>query len=91
MNHLEGLCVACDEFTTNAIDCNCARAVSACAACCESDAAVECATCRERRQRIAAYPCLDFRGDPEPGRDLGGSVPVSAVVGAWGPPYEAVV
>ena len=91
MNHLEGPCVGCNDVTTNAIECNCARAVLACAACCESDVPVRCAACRQRRQRFAAYPCLDFRGDPEPGGYTGGCVAVSAVVGAWGPPSRAVV
>ena len=91
MNHAEGPCVGCNDVTTNAIECNCTRAVLACGSCCESDAPVRCAACRERQQRFAAYPCLDFRGDPEPGRDRGGCLPVSAVVGAWGPPSRAVV
>ena len=86
MEHVEGLCVGCGEYTANIVDCNCTRAVLACAACCESDALVRCATCREREGRQAVYPCLDFRGDPECSRDMGGCLPVAAVVGAWGPP-----
>ena len=85
----KGLCVGCNDITTNAIECDCARAVSDCAACCESDAPVRYAACRERRQRFAVYPCLDFRADPGTGGDAGGCM--SAVVGAWGSPYEAVV
>ena len=85
----EGLCVGCGEFTTNTIECNCTRAVFACGPCCESDAPVRCATCREWQQCQAVYPCLDYRDDPEPGRDMGGCLPVAAPVGAWGPPYRA--
>ena len=85
MEQEEGLCVGCGEFTTDTIECNCMRVVFACAACCDSDALLRCATCRER-QRSAVYPCLDFRGDPEAGRDMGGCLPVAALVGAWGPP-----
>jgi len=90
MEQEEGLCVGCGELTTNTVDCNCGRAVFACAACCDSDASLRCTTCRERGQRQAVYPCLDFRGDPEAGRDMGGCLPVAGVVGAWGPPYSAV-
>ena len=86
MEHVEGLCVGCGEYTANTVDCNCTRAVLACVACCESDALVRCATCCERERRQAVYPCLDFRGDPESGRDMGGCLPVAAVVDAWGPP-----
>ena len=86
MEQEEGLCVGCNDVTTNAIACNCTRAVCACAACCEPDAPVRCAACRERQ--FAVYPCLDFRGDPETGGDAGGRL--LAVVGAWGPPSRVV-
>ena len=86
MKQDEGRCVGCGEDTIHTVDCNCTRAVFACGACCDSDALVRCAACRQRERRQAVYPCLDFRGDPEPGRDMGGCLPVAAVVGAWGPP-----
>ena len=86
MNQDEGPCVGCGEDTTHTVDCNCARAVFACGACCGSDAVARCAACRERQQRFAVYPCLDFRGDPEGGGDAGGWLPAAAVAGAWGPP-----
>ena len=89
MEQEEGLCVGCGEFTANAIECTCTRAVFACGSCCDSDAPLRCAACRER-QRRTVYPCLDFRDDPEAGRDMGGGLPVAAPVGAWGPPYRAV-
>ena len=79
-----GCCVGCSKDTTDTIECNCTRAVFACAPCCESDAPLRCAACRERERRTV-YPCLDFRGDPEAGRDMGGCLPVAAPVGAWGP------
>ena len=82
----EGLCVGCGEFTTDTIQCNCTQAVFACGSCCDSDASLRCATCREQEQRQTVYPCLDFRGDPEAGRDMGGCLPVAAPVGAWGLP-----
>ena len=90
MKHVEGTCVGCNDVTTDTTECNCTRAVYACGACCELDAPLRCATCREREQRQAVYPCLDFRGDPEAGGDMGGLLPVAAPVGAWGPPYRAV-
>ena len=40
-----------------------------------------CGACRERQQRFAAYPCLDFRGDPETGGDLGGCLSAAS----WAP------
>ena len=89
MEQEEGLCVGCGEFTTNTIECNCTQAVFACGSCCDSDAPLRCATCRERECRLV-YACLEFRGDPEPGRDMGGCLPVVAPVGAWGPLYRAV-
>ena len=88
MEQEEGLCVGCHDVTTDTIQCNCTRAVFACGSCCQSDAPLRCATCRERERRTV-YPCLDFRDDPEPGRDMGGGLPVAAPVGAWGPPYRA--
>ena len=81
-------CVGCTEKTTDTIECNCTRAVFACALCRDSECALRCSTCRDRSLRTA-YGCLDFRDDPEPGRDMGGRLPASAVVGAWGPPYRA--
>jgi len=89
MKPVEGPCVGCNELTTDTIQCNCTQAVFACTACCESDAPLRCGTCRERERR-AVYGCRDFREDPEPGRDMGGGLPVVAPVGAWGPPYRAV-
>ena len=83
-----GCCVGCSKDTTDTIECNCTRAVFACGSCCDSDAALRCNTCRDR-QRRTAYGCLDFREDPEPGSDVGGRLPVAAVLGAWGPPYRA--
>ena len=85
MKYVEGFCVGCNEITTDTIECNCRQAVSACESCCQTDAPLRCATCRERRQRLAMYPCVDFRGDPESGRDIGSLLPVAAPVGAWGP------
>ena len=89
MKHAEGLCVGCNELTTDTIECNCTQVVYACAACCDSDAPLRCGTCRDRERR-AVYPCLDFRGDLEVGGDMGGRLPVAAPVGTWGPPYRAV-
>ena len=86
MEHEEGLCVGCGHITTSTVDCNCTRAVFACGSCCDSDASLRCTTCHEQGQRQAVYPCLDFRGDPEADRGMGGCLPVAAVVGAWGPP-----
>jgi len=90
MEHEEGLCAGCGNITASTVDCDCARAVFACGSSGDSDASLRCATCRERAQRQAVYPCLDFRGDPEAGRGMGGCLPVGSVVGAWGPPYRAV-
>ena len=91
MEQEEGLCVGCNDVTTDTIECNCTRAIFACAGCCEIGTAVRlrCATCREWERRTV-YPCLDFRGDPEAGRDMGGCLPVAAPVGAWGSPQRAV-
>ena len=58
----------------------------ACGSCCESDTPLRCAACRKRQQRHAVYPCLDFRGDPESGMDMGGLLPVAAPIDAWGSP-----
>ena len=85
MKQEEGLCVGCNEITTDTMECNCTRAVFACGSCCARDAPLGCATCRERHQRQAVYPCLDFRGDPESGMYMGGLLPVAAPTGAWGP------
>lgn len=86
-----GSCVGCGEETERTIECNCTRAIFACEGCCEigTTLRLRCATCREWERRCV-YPCLDFRDDPEPGRDMGGGLPVAAPVGAWGPPYRAV-
>ena len=89
MEQMEGTCVGCNDVTTDTTECNCTRAVFACGSCCDSDAPLRCTTCREREQRQAVYPCLDFRGDPESSGDMGGCLPVAALVGAWGPPYRA--
>ena len=90
MEQEEGLCVGCGEFTANAIECNCTRAIFACEGCCKigTTLRLRCAACRERERRTV-YPCLDYRDDPELGRDMGGGLPVAAPVGAWGPPYRA--
>ena len=85
MNLQEGPCVGCSEFTTDTTACNCAQAVFACAACGDSAAPLRCGACRER-EPWAAYPCLDFRGDPEAGGDMGGFLPAAAPVGARGSP-----
>ena len=87
-----GSCVGCGEETGRTIECNCTRSIFACAGCGEigTTLRLRCAACREREQRQAVYPCVDFRGDPESGRDMGGCLPVVAPVGAWGPPYRAV-
>ena len=90
MKQKEGMCVGCGDWTTSTIECNCTRAVFACAASCESEARLRCGTCREREERHTVYSCLDFRGDPETGRDMGGCLPAAAPVGAWGPPHTAV-
>ena len=89
MEHEEGRCVGCGKFTTNTIECNCTQGIFACEDCCEIGPTLRlrCATCRERERRLM-YACLEFRGDPEPGRDMGGCLPVAAPVGAWGPPYR---
>ena len=63
MDHEEGLCVGCGEVTTDTTECNCTQAVFACAACCDSEAALRCQTCRERERR-AVYGCRDYRGRP---------------------------
>ena len=89
MKHVEGRCVGCGEITTDTTQCNCTQAVFACAACCDSEAALRCGVCRERECR-AVYACRDFGDNLEPGRDMGGCLPVAAPVGAWGPPCRAV-
>lgn len=86
MEQEEGLCVGCNDVTTDTIECDCTREVFACGVCCGSDALVRCAACRERDQRFGVYPCLEFRGDPETGGDTDGCLPAAAVAGAWGPP-----
>ena len=86
MMQLEGSCVGCNDVTTDTTDCNCTRAVFACGHCCDSDAPLRCARCHERGQRLAVYPCLDFRGDPEPGWDTDGCLSVAAPAAQWGPP-----
>ena len=63
MDHEEGLCVGCGEITTDTIECNCTQAVFACAACCDSEAALRCGVCRERECR-AVYACRGLRGRP---------------------------
>ena len=86
MKQEEGPCVGCNDLRTDTIECNCTRAVFACAPCCESDVPLRCSKCRGRQQRQAVYPCLDFRGDPEFGMDMGGLLPVAAPIDAWGSP-----
>ena len=85
-----GSCVGCGEETGRTIECNCTQAIFACEGCCEIGATqrLRCATCREwerrRAERESEYACRDFGDDPEPGRDMGGRLPVAAPVGAWG-------
>ena len=88
MKQVEGSCVGCNDVTTDTTEGNRTRAVYACGACCDSDAPLRRTTGRELEQRQAVYPCLDFRGDPEAGRDMGGCLPVAAPGDAWGPPYR---
>ena len=88
MKHVEGLCVGCGEITTDTIQCNCTQAVFACAACCDSEASLRCGVPRAGAPSRVCLP--GFREDPEPGRDMGGCLPVAAPVGAWGSPCRAV-
>ena len=76
-----GPCVGCMEPTTDTIECNCTQDIFACVSCRESWASLRCSTCREREQRTV-YPCLDFRDDPEQGRDMCGWLPAAAPTGA---------
>ena len=64
MEHEEGLCVGCSDVTTNTVDCNCTRAVFACGSCCESDAPLRCATCRERAAAPGRVPVSGLSGRP---------------------------
>ena len=77
-----GPCVGCMEQTTETIECNCTQDNSACVSCHESRASLRCTTCREREHR-AVYACLDFRDDPELGRDTGVCLPVAEPTCAW--------
>ena len=79
-----GTCVGCAKETTDTITCKCTRDNIACGSCGESRASLRCGDCREVEHR-SAYPCLDFREDPEPGGDVGGWLPAAAPSGAWQP------
>ena len=90
----EGICVGCGGDCLDTIECSCGRQeVNACEECRESDITLVCGVCRDRAERVvplSSYPCRDFQDDEaEPVRDLGGRLPVTAPVGAWGPPYRA--
>ena len=82
MNQMEGPCVGCMEQTTDTIECDGTQEIFACGVCCESRASLRCAACREREHRTL-YPCLDFRDDPETGRDTGGCLPAATSIGTW--------
>lgn len=90
----EGLCVGCGRECLDMIECRCGRQeVYACEDCRETDITLVCGVCRDRAQRVvpvSSYPCRDFQDD-EAGvdRDMGGRLPVTAPVGAWGRPYRA--
>ena len=90
----EGICVGCGCDCLDVIECSCGRQeVYACQDCLDSDTALVCGVCRDRASRavpLSSYPCSGFQDD-EAGadRDLGGRLPVTAAVGAWGPPYRA--
>ena len=90
----EGICVGCGGDCLDVIECSCGRQeVYACQDCLDSGTALVCGVCRDRAQRVvplSSYPCDGFQDD-EAGadRDLGGRLPVTAAVGAWGPPYRA--
>ena len=90
----EGICVGCGCECLDTVECRCGREeIDACEACRESNITLVCGTCRDRAQRVvplSSYPCRDFQED-EVGveRDLGGGLPATAPVGAWGAPYRA--
>ena len=87
----EGFCIGCGRECLDTIECGCGRReIGACEECRESDINLVCGTCRDRAVRavpVGSYPCRSFAFD-EAGmeRDPGGRLPVSAAVGAWGPP-----
>ena len=90
----ESICVGCGRDCLDVIECSCGRQeFYACQDCLDSDMTLVCGVCRDRASRavpLSSYPCRDFQHD-EAGadRDLGGRLPVTAAVGAWGPPYRA--
>ena len=88
----EGLCVGCGGDCLGIVECSCGRQeVNACEECRKSDINLVCGDCRDRAVgavTLVSYPCSDF-DEAAPVRDLGGRLPVTAVVGAWGPPYRA--
>ena len=90
----EGICVGCGCDCLDVIECGCGRQeVYACEDCLDSDMTLVCGVCRDRAQRVvplSSYPCGGFQDDEAvPARDMGGAIPVTAAVGAWGPPYRA--
>lgn len=89
----EGICVGCGDECLDTIECNCTQEIYACEECRDSDITLVCGVCRDRAQRVvplSSYACRDFQDD-EAGadRDMGGRLPATAPVGAWGPPYRA--
>lgn len=82
MRHLEGSCVGCNAVTTDIIECDCTQDIFACDSCCESRASLRCQDCRGREHRTA-YPCLDFREDPDSGGGMGGWLPVAGRASVW--------
>ena len=90
----EGICVGCGGECLDVIECSCGRQeVYACRDCLDSDITLVCGVCRDRAGRVvslSSYPCSDFQeGEAAPVRDMGGRLPVTAPVGAWGPPCRA--
>ena len=90
----EGICVGCGCDCLDVIECSCGRQeVYACQDCLDSDMTLVCGVCRDRAQRVvplSSYPCGGFQDDEAvPARGMGGAIPVTAAVGAWGPPYRA--
>ena len=89
----EGVCVGCGCECLDTIECSCGRQeIYACEDCRDSGIPLVCGVCRDRAGRVvplSSYPCRDFQDEAAPVRDMGGRLPVTAPVGAWGRPYRA--
>ena len=90
----EGICVGCGGECLDVMECSCGRQeVYACQDCLDSDMTLVCGVCRDRASQVvplSLYPCGGFQDDEAAAaRGMGGVLPVTAAVGAWGVSYRA--